>query len=338
MEDTAVYVQTKTSDSIVLPKHVQEVISLRTKVPVQKAGGVEKDVLLNLESMLHQRIIGQDEAIRGLSDAMRRARSGVRSEKKPIGTFLFLGPTGVGKTETTKALAAIYFGDEKRIIRFDMSEFQEVHSINRLIGDQDLSEGGLLTEAVIANPFSLILLDELEKAHPKVMDLFLQVFDEGRLTDHAGRTVSFVNTIIIATSNAGAEHIREITKAGSNLTESKTALLDFLQKQGIFRPEFLNRFDEVIVFRPLSEQELSQVAVLLLHELNDRLAEKDVAVNITADLAMAVARGGYSPEFGARPLRRFIQEHIENYIARGLLSGTIQRGQVVEIGQEMLAH
>lgn len=336
LEETAVFVATKAGERIVLPEHVQKVVTLRTKIPVEKIAGKEKETLLNLENILHSRIIGQEEAIRQLADALRRARSGIASIKRPIGSFLFLGPTGVGKTETAKALAAVYFGSEQRIIRFDMSEFQEVHSINRLIGDADTKSGGLLTEAVIANPFSLILLDELEKAHPKVLDLFLQVFDEGHLTDARGRQVGFANTMIIATSNAGAELIRELVKGGANLIDSREKLLDHLQRQGIFRPEFLNRFDAVIIFRPLSEEQLTQVATLLLEELNARLAEKDIQIKISPGLALAVARGGFSAEFGARPLRRFIQEHIENYVAKGLLAGNIQRGQLVDFSPETL--
>lgn len=336
MEETTVYVATKTNDVLVLPEHVERVVSLRTKVPVEKVAGEEKETLLNLESILHQRIVGQEEAIRELADALRRARSGIRSEKKPIGSFLFLGPTGVGKTETAKALAAVYFGSEQRIIRFDMSEFQEVHALNRLIGDPDTHTGGLLTEAVINNPFSLILFDELEKAHPKLLDLFLQVFDEGRLTDALGRTVSFVNTMIIATSNAGTEQIRELVKAGRNLATAREELLESLQRQGIFRPEFLNRFDAVVIFHPLTSEELQMVAVLLLRELNTRLAEKDIQVKISPELASFLAAGGYSPELGARPLRRFIQEKVENYIAKGLISGEIDRGQVIEIPPQLL--
>lgn len=336
LEETAVFVATKLGERVVLPVHVQKVITLRTKVPVEKIAGAEKDTLLNLETILHERIVGQDEAINEISDALRRARSGIRSEKKPIGSFLFLGPTGVGKTETTKALAAVYFGSEQRIIRFDMSEYQEVRSIERLIGEADRKASGLLTEAVITNPFSLILLDELEKAHPKVLDLFLQVLDEGRLTDALGRTVSFVNTMIIATSNAGAELIREMVKAGKNPAEAREQLLDTLQHQGTFRPEFLNRFDAVIIFQPLGDEELTQVALMLLKELNARLLEKDIQINVTPELARSVAKGGYNAEFGARPLRRFIQERIENYVAKGLISGTIKRGQEVEITPEML--
>lgn len=335
LEETAVYAASQ-GERLVSPVHVQKVVTARTKVPVEKVAGQEKELLLNLESVLQERIVGQAEAIREISDALRRARSGIRSEKRPIGSFLFLGPTGVGKTETTKALASIYFGSEKRMIRFDMSEFQEIHSINRLIGDADTRSGGLLTEAVIASPFSLILLDEIEKAHPKILDLFLQVFDEGHLTDALGRRVSFTNTLIIATSNAGAELVREMVRQGRNPQAARDELLNALQTQGLFRPEFLNRFDAVIIFRSLSTDELVQVATLLLRELNERLAEKDIQIKITPELAGAIVQGGYSSEFGARPLRRFIQEHIENYVAKGLISGELHRGQIVEISPEVL--
>lgn len=331
LKDTAIYTATQTFDKIVLKAHVEKVVTAKTKVPVEKAAGEERAVLLNLESILHERIIGQEQAIAEIAGALRRARSGIGSEKKPMGSFLFLGPTGVGKTETVKALAAVYFGNEKNIIRFDMSEFQEVHGINRLIGDADAGTGGLLTESVIANPFSVILLDELEKAHPKIFDLFLQVFDEGRLTDATGRTVSFVNTMIIATSNAGAEKIREMIRDNKDPAASREEILDFVQKTGIFRPEFLNRFDAVIIFRPLGAEELSRVAGLLLQDLNERLSDKNIQIRITPELTRWVAEKGHNAEFGARPLRRFIQENIENYVAEALLSGKIQNGQIVEI-------
>lgn len=328
LQEVAVYCATKVRQKVVLPEHVEEVITARTKVPAGKVMGEEKDLLLNLEARLHERVIGQDEAIRQIANALRRARSGVRSEKRPIGSFLFLGPTGVGKTETTKAMAAIYFGDDPstgsgRMLRFDMSEFQDSDTFT-----------ARLTQAVIESPFAVVLLDEIEKAHTKVLDLLLQVLDEGRLTDSEGRKVSFVNTMIVATSNASAETIRETVQAGKNLDQQ--ILLDELQSQGKFKPEFLNRFDGIITFRPLSESELWQVATLLLAELNLRLREKEIQIKITPELAAAVTRGGYNPEFGARPLRRYIQEHIENYIAKGLLDGSIKPGDTVEIPREHL--
>lgn len=336
LKDAAYYVAMETADKVVQKSHVQKVVSARTKVPVEKVEGEEKEKLINLESILHERIIGQDEAIQEIAGALRRGRSGVRSEKKPIGSFLFLGPTGVGKTETTKALASVMFGDEKNIVRLDMSEFQEIHGINRLIGDADTKTSGILTEAVIAKPFAVILLDEIEKAHPKILDLFLQVLDEGRLTDALGRTVSFINTMIIATSNAGAETIREMVKSGKNPAAAREELLDTILRQNLFRPEFLNRFDGIVIFRPLSEEELVQVAYLLLQELNSRLAAKNIQINITPELAQAVVKGGFSAEFGARPLRRYIQEKIENYVANGVIAGEYQPGTVIEIPPEKL--
>lgn len=337
LEETAVYVLTKTKTSIVLPEHVQTVMTLKTKIPVEKVAASEKNILLHLEDLLKERIVGQEEALVEISNALRRSRSGISSEKRPIGSFLFLGPTGVGKTETAKALAAVYFGNENRIIRFDMSEYQEVHSINRLIGDADSRSGGNLTEKVIENPFSLLLFDEIEKAHPQILDLFLQMLDEGHLTDALGRKVSFVNTMIIATSNAGAEFIREIVSQGVDLQNLKTQLFEFLQKQGLFRPEFLNRFDGLITFHPLTMEELTAVAALLLTDLNQRLEDKEIKVRITPQLLAILALRGNNPQFGARPLRRFIQDRIESYLAQGLLSNQIRRGDEIEIPSEVLA-
>ncbi|MGE5392666.1 MAG: AAA family ATPase [Candidatus Saccharibacteria bacterium] len=329
LDDVFMYVADKTQDKAITPDHVREAVSQRTRIPVGKVAGQEKDILLNMEDHLSRRIIGQEEAIREVADALRRARAGVRSEKRPIGSFLFLGPTGVGKTETTKALAALYFGSEEKIIRFDMSEFKEARSIDRLIGDSETRQNGLLTEAVISSPFSVILLDELEKANQAILDLFLQVLDDGRLTDAAGRTVNFSNTLIIATSNAGSELIRQMVK--NRQTPDKSKILDYLQSQGTYRPEFLNRFDAIVVFSPLSPSDLAKVATLLLAELNARLRDKEISIKITPELAAYVVKEAYSPEFGARPLRRFIQDKFENYIAKGLISGEIARGQVVDL-------
>ncbi len=336
LESTAIFVNTQSSNKLVLAEHVQQVITERTQIPVNQVRGQEKDLLMNMESILHQWIVGQDEAVKQIANALRRARSGIKSEKRPIGSFLFLGPTGVGKTETTKALASVYFGSEKKIIRMDMSEFQEVHALNRIIGDADRNEGGMLTEAVMDNPFSIILLDEIEKAHPKILDLFLQVLDEGRLTDALSRTVDFTNCMIIATSNAGSELIRESVKDSKVIAREK--VIDYVQKNGIFKPEFLNRFDGVIIFKPLLPDELLIVSELLIKDLNRRLKEKDVSVKSTPELIKVIVDKGYSPEFGARSLRRFVSENVENYIASGLISGEIKRGDVIELDGYKLAN
>jgi ATP-dependent Clp protease ATP-binding subunit ClpC len=336
LKATAIYVRTKLTETVVLPRHVQKVIADRTHVPVEKVAGTEKDTLLNLEKLLHARIIGQDEGITQIANALRRARTGIGSDKRPIGSFLFLGPTGVGKTETTKALAEIYFGGENKIVRLDMSEFQEVHSINRLIGDADKNEGGLLTEKILVNPFSLILLDEIEKAHAKILDLFLQVLDEGRITDALGRHVDFSNTIIIATSNAGAEFIRE--KLRDRIAPGKDEVVEYIQKNNSFRPEFINRFDAVVVFTPLFKPDLIKVAGLVIDDLNRRLEPKEISVVPSPELLEYIVDKAYSPEYGARPLRRFVSDKIENYIAKGLLSGSIQRGAKIELNAESLAN
>jgi ATP-dependent Clp protease ATP-binding subunit ClpC len=335
LEATAIYAATKSGQRIVLPEHVQAVVTERTRIPVEHIKGQEKEVLLNLESLLHQRIIGQDDAVVQISNAMRRTRSGISSSKRPIGSFLFLGPTGVGKTETTKALASVYFGNEKRIIRLDMSEYQEIRSINRLIGDKETNQEGQLTEAIVTNPFTIVLLDEIEKAHPKVLDLFLQVLDEGRLTDASGRTSDFTNAMIIATSNAGSELIRQQVKENKEKTGKKDEILDYLQKQQIFRPEFLNRFDAIIVFQPLTYEQLLEVSRLVVIDLNKRLEEKEISVAINDVLLKYIVDNAYSPEFGARPLRRFVSDKIENYIATGIINGSIKRGRVLEFGPDM---
>jgi ATP-dependent Clp protease ATP-binding subunit ClpC len=331
----------KSGGKIVLPRVVDEHVSAKLEVPVSQAEGKEAEKLLNLEEFLHKRVIGQDEAVKAVATAMRRARAGLSSGKRPIGSFLFLGPTGVGKTETSKALAEAYFGSEKSMIRVDMSEFQEQSSIYRLIGSPPSAgaegEKGQLTTAVMDKPFSLILLDEIEKAHRDILTLFLQVFDDGRLTDGSGEVIDFTNTIIIATSNAGSEIIREGLEKGVTGDPLKKILLDYLQKKGQFRPEFLNRFDAVVAFHPLSRENIFEVAKLMLNSLSERMAEKEINLKFTEAAVEKLAQAGFDPIYGARPMRRAIQDKVENALAESILSGKTQRGATILIDQKDIA-
>lgn len=325
---------------LIEPAFCDEIAQVQLKVPLGEVKGEEKTKLLDLDKLLHERVIGQDVAIQTVANAMRRARAGLGSEKRPIGTFLFVGPTGVGKTETAKALAQAYFGSEKRMIRIDMSEYKDQGSIARLIGGQRVGRGlppsGLLTQAVIDQPFSLILLDEFEKANPDIINLFLQVFDDGRLTDSAGRVIDFTNTIIIATSNAGAEFIRQKIKAGPLPPDFQKELIDYIQTQGIFRPELINRFDSVVFYLPVSLPDLEKIVSLKVSEINGYLKGKNIQITLTEPAIKKLAQAGYSPEFGARPLRRVLQDKVENIIARGLLEGTIQPNTTITITPEMV--
>ncbi|PIR71645.1 MAG: hypothetical protein COU43_01445, partial [Candidatus Nealsonbacteria bacterium CG10_big_fil_rev_8_21_14_0_10_37_25] len=269
--------------------------------------------MLNLENLIHQRIINQEEAVKDVSAALRRARAQVTIRKGTIGSFLFLGPTGVGKTETSKALAEIYFGSEVRMIRLDMSEFQDVKDIPRLIGSP--VQEGLLTTQVREKPFSLILVDEVEKAHPNILNLFLQVLDEGRLTDGLGRKIDFKNTIIIATSNAGYQIILEALSEKVEWQKVKERLLNYCFEKAIFRPEFINRFDAVVVFEPLSKKNLLDIAQLLLQKLKKNLAEKEIEFIITPALKEKIVELSYDPTFGARKMQRVIQDKLGNVLA-----------------------
>jgi len=332
LDEVAVYVAQSTKDYVVLPSHVRRIITEKTQIPVGEIETKEKQILLNLESLIHDRIINQEEAVKEVSGALRRARAEVQVRKGPMGCFLFLGPTGVGKTETSKALAEIYFGSEERMIRLDMSEFQTLPDIPRLLGSPD--EEGLLTTPVRENPFSLILLDEIEKSHSNILNLFLQVFDEGHLTDGQARKVDFKNSIIIATSNAGYKIILQALKEKSEWSGVKQKLLDFLFQEGTFRPEFINRFDAVVVFKPLSKENLLGIAELLLQKLKANLKEKGIEFVITQALKEKIVELGYNPTFGAREMRRVIQDKVENVLATALLKGEIIRGFKVEIEPE----
>jgi len=332
LDEILVYTSRSTKSPLVLPEYVAKVISEKTDIPLGEIEIKEREILLNLEAILHQRIIDQEEAVKEVSAALRRARADITIRKGPMGCFLFLGPTGVGKTETSKALAEIYFGSEKRMIRLDMSEFQAIKDIPRLIGS--IEEEGLLTSQVRENPFSLILLDEFEKAHPNILNLFLQVFDEGHLTDGLGRKTSFLDTIIIATSNAGYQIILEALKQKTEWSKVKEKLLDFIFEKGIFRPELINRFDAVVLFKPLTKENLLDIAELLLQTLKKNLKEKEIEFIITQPLKEKIVELGYDPVFGARQMRRVIQDKVENILAQAILSEKIKRGDRVEIEPE----
>ena len=339
LDEVAVEVSSRGNDNLITPQAVDKVLSQKANVPIGETQAGETQTLLNMENLLHQRVVNQTQAITAIANALRRSRAGIGSEKKPVGTFLFLGPTGVGKTETAKALAEIQFGSEKNMIRVDMSEFQEISSIRRLIGDETQATGGMLTDAIREKPFTCVLLDEIEKAHPKILDLFLQVIDEGRLTDALGQEVDFRNSIIIATSNAGANLIRQyIEKYGAqiNMDSLSKTLLDYIQNQGIFRPEFLNRFDSVVAYRPLIVEELLQVVDRQLVNINKRLADKQITLTLNDIAKRKLAQIGFDPAFGARALVRVMTNTVENIAAQAILSGKVQKGGVFEVSAEMI--
>ncbi len=330
LEDTANAAKVS-GKRIVEEQDVLAQIEKKIKVPVGEPKPVERTLLLNLEREIHKRVVDQDDAVSAISEAIRRLRTGLNPLQKPI-SFLFLGPTGVGKTETAKALAQVYYGQETRFIRLDMSEFSGEEGLKRLLGSGpgEGNEKGQLTEAVYDNPNSLVLLDEFEKADQRILDLFLQVFDDGRLTDNKGKTVSFANCIIIATSNAASEFIREEVKRGIMIDKKFQAnLLNFLQTKGIFKPELLNRFDEIITFKPLGQNEVIQIVELMLGAVVRNLSERDIAVSFDEKVAGKIAKEGFDKDFGARPLKRFIQDKIEDLIAQEILKGEIQRGDKI---------
>lgn len=301
---------------------VATIIGERTKIPVKDVSQDEGERLLQLESRLHERVIGQDNAVKAVASSLRRARTDLRSTNRPIANFLFLGPTGVGKTELAKATAEVFFSNENVMVRFDMSEYQEQSSVTRLIGGN--GQAGLLTEAIRRAPFSLLLLDELEKAHPDILNLFLQVMDDGRLTDGLGRTVDFTNAIIIATSNAGTQFIQDEVAKGTGLDAIKTELMENQLRQ-TYRPEFLNRFDDVIVFLPLSQDDVAAIAYLLVGKIVERLKAKGITLSVTDSAIHELAVAGFDPKFGARPLRRVVQERLENAIAEKILGQEVGR-------------
>lgn len=333
------------TDSEVTPDDIAQVVASWTGIPVVKLAEEETERLLRMEEILHNRVIGQDEAVKAISRAVRRSRAGLKDPKRPMGSFIFLGPTGVGKTELARALAEAMFGDENAVIRIDMSEYMEKHSTSRLVGAPPgyvgYEEGGQLTEKVRRKPYSVVLLDEIEKAHPEVFNILLQVLEDGRLTDSKGRTVDFRNTLVIMTSNVGADTIKKGSTLGFTTTQDETkhqyeAMRDkvMAELKRSFRPEFLNRIDDSIVFHPLDEKHISEIVSLMSEELRKRLKEQEIDFTLTDSAKKFLAKEGFDPAYGARPLRRAIQKHIEDRLSEELLRGTIKKGDAVEIDEQ----
>lgn len=327
------------TDSEVTSEDIADVVASWTGIPVRQLAAEESERLLNMEQILHQRVIGQEEAVKSISRAVRRARAGLKDPKRPIGSFIFLGPTGVGKTELARALAEVLFGAEDAMIRIDMSEYMEKHATSRLVGAPPgyvgYDEGGQLTEKVRRKPYSVVLFDEVEKAHPEVFNILLQVLEDGRLTDGKGRTVDFRNTVIIMTSNVGADTIRKNTRLGFTTGDEdgyenmKENVMQELKRS--FRPEFLNRIDDVIVFHSLKEEHLQKIVSLMAEELRLRLKDQEIDFILTDEAKKHLAKEGFDPTYGARPLRRAITKHIEDRLSEELLRGTIQHGDTVRI-------
>ena len=318
----------------VTDEEIARIISRWTGIPVAKLTESERNKTLHLDDELHKRVIGQDEAVTKVTDAIIRSKAGIKDPTKPIGSFLFLGPTGVGKTELAKALAASLFDDESNMVRIDMSEYMEKYSVSRLIGAPPgyvgYEEGGQLTEAVRRKPYSVVLFDEIEKAHPDVFNVLLQVLDDGRITDSQGRTVDFKNTILIMTSNIGSSYLLDgISEDGSIKEEAANLVMNDLR--GHFRPEFLNRLDEIIMFKPLTKDNIGHIVVLMMKDLNERLSDREISLELTPEAKDYIIDGGYDPVYGARPLKRFLQKHVETLAAREILSGEIHEGDTILI-------
>jgi ATP-dependent Clp protease ATP-binding subunit ClpB len=320
----------------VTPEEIAEVVSKWTKIPVSKLLEGEVEKLLGMEARLHERVVGQEEAVTAVSAAVRRARSGLQDPDRPIGSFIFLGPTGVGKTETARALAAFLFDDESAMIRLDMSEYMEKHAVSRLIGAPPgyvgYDEGGQLTEAVRRRPYAVILFDEIEKAHRDVFNVLLQILDDGRLTDGQGRTVDFRNTVVIMTSNIGSTEIQRLAgRHDADLGTIRDAALESLQAE--FRPEFLNRVDEIVVFRPLARPDLGRIVEIQLGRLRKLLAERQLTVELTEPARESIADAGYDPVYGARPLKRAIQRMVQDPLATKLLRGEFKTGDHIVVDE-----
>ncbi|MBP5623837.1 MAG: ATP-dependent chaperone ClpB [Lachnospiraceae bacterium] len=321
----------------VTEEEIEKIISRWTGIPLNKLTETERNKTLHLDEELHKRVVGQDEAVKKVTEAIIRSRAGIKDPNRPIGSFLFLGPTGVGKTELSKALAEALFDDEANMVRIDMSEYMEKFSVSRLIGAPPgyvgYEEGGQLTEAVRRKPYSVVLFDEIEKAHPDVFNILLQVLDDGRITDSLGRTVDFKNTILIMTSNIGAQYLLDgIDENGEMSPEAEEEVME--QLKGSFRPEFLNRLDEIIMFKPLSADNIKSITKLLILSLNKRLKDRELTIAVTDDALSFIAENGYEPVYGARPLKRYIQKYVETGVAKLILSDSVKMGDTIEIGVE----
>ena len=309
---------------------VAEVIAKWTKIPVQKLAQSERDKILGLEDVLKERVIGQDEALEKVVDAILRSRAGINDENRPIGSFMFLGPTGVGKTEVAKALAMQLFDSESHIVRIDMSEYMEKFSVSRLLGAPPgyvgYEEGGQLSEAVRRNPYCIVLLDEIEKAHPDVFNILLQVLDDGRITDSKGNVINFKNTIIIMTSNIGSNYL-----LNGNTAENRELVMNELKAH--FKPEFLNRVDEIVMFNSLDDRVVYQIIDKFMRELSARLKKQNISISLTDQAKQFIADNGFEPIYGARPLKRFIQKHVETMVARAILEGRVKDGSQIVIDE-----
>jgi ATP-dependent Clp protease ATP-binding subunit ClpB len=318
----------------VTEEEIAEIISRWTGIPVTRLMEGERQKILRLDEVLHERVIGQDEAVQLVADAVIRARSGIKDPRRPIGTFIFLGPTGVGKTELAKTLAEALFDSEENMVRIDMSEYMEKHTVARLIGAPPgyvgFEEGGQLTESVRRKPYAVILFDEIEKAHHDVFNVLLQIFDDGRLTDGQGRTVDFKNTVIIMTSNIGSHYLLEgISDSGKLEETTKDKVMNELRQH--FRPEFLNRVDDIVLFKPLTLDEVEQIVGLLTKDLSRRLEERNINVEIAGAARKFIAKSGYDPVYGARPLRRYLQRELETRIGRALIAGDVLDGATLRV-------
>ncbi|HEX9584271.1 MAG TPA: AAA family ATPase, partial [Gammaproteobacteria bacterium] len=317
----------------VTEEEIAEVVSKWTGIPVSKMLEGERDKLLRMESALHRRVVGQDEAVTAIANAIRRSRAGLSDARRPNGSFLFLGPTGVGKTELTKALAEFLFDTEDAMVRLDMSEFMEKHSVARLIGAPPgyvgYEEGGYLTEAVRRKPYSVVLLDEVEKAHPDVFNILLQILEDGRLTDGHGRTVDFRNSVVVMTSNLGSDVIQDLA-GEENYAGMKSAVMEIVGRH--FRPEFINRVDEVVVFHPLVKEQIRAIAAIQVAALSARLAEQQIGLTLTEAALDRLGASGFDPVYGARPLKRAIQQQLENPLAQAILAGTFAPGDLIQVG------